>query len=135
MGMKLRGAIAAANGFERLKKNLPDEASKGIEKSTRLLMVNSQKEVPRKTEQLAHTAHFVEISTTGMKRSRAVRYGEPGEGPGVIDYAAAVHEILKAKHAPPTKAKFVEDPLVNGIPDFKRFIIESVQNGVKRAFR
>lgn len=135
MGMKIKGHVKAINGIGRVIDTLPDETSKGIEKSTRKLYTDSQVQVPKKTTALANSAHYVEHSTTGAKRSRGVRYGEPGEGEGVIDYAAAVHEILKAHHAPPTKAKYVEDPLVQGIPEYRRYLGESSQRAVRRAFR
>lgn len=135
MGMKLKGEKKAIQGFTKMKRILPDEVGKGVETCTRLLYRQSQIQVPKKTRALANTAHFVEHLTTGYKRSRGVRYGEPGEGEGIIDYAAAVHEILKASHAAPTKAKYVEDPLVAGIPRYKGYLATASKRAVRRSFQ
>lgn len=135
MGMKVKGMKEAITGCDRLKEELPNSMSDGLDKCMDYLYDETQIEVPKKTGDLAATAHVVEHETIGNTRSKGLRYGEPGEGEGVIDYAAAVHEIIGASHAPPTKAKFVEDPLVQGLDEYRKFLSESSDNAVKEAFQ
>jgi hypothetical protein len=98
----------------------------------------TQRRVPRDTNALANTAlaaGVIKDPTPRTKSSHRIIYGQAGEGEGVIDYAAAVHEILGAKHNPPTQAKYMEEPLVESIPDAKRTIAKSAKDGVRRSFR
>lgn len=39
-----------------------------------------------------------------------------GFGNAAVQYAAAVHENLTARHAPPTQAKFAEQAMIEGAP-------------------
>lgn len=135
MGMRVKGLIKAMNGCDRLVKEMPRAAGDGVDDSVDNLMKKSQRQVPKETGALAETAHIVNHITGGYKRSKGVRYGQPGEGEGIIDYAAAVHEILKASHKSPTKAKYVEDPLVQGVPYDKRAVKKAVKSAVRRSFR
>lgn len=125
----------AINGFDRLVENIQDAAGDGVDDGIDVAFAQSEIEVPKETGALLATGMKIVDSATGPTRSKAFRYGEPGEGPGVIDYAAAVHEILKASHAPPTKAKFVEDPLVQSIPATKVATIKAAKKAVRKSFR
>lgn len=135
MGMRIRGAQKAVNGVGRLKKRIEEAAQEGVDEGVDLVYAQSQIEVPKDTGALQATGQKVNKSRTGPRRSGAVRYGEPGEGEGIIDYAAAVHEILKASHAAPTKAKFVEDPLVQNVPGTKKATAAAAKKAVRRSFR
>jgi hypothetical protein len=136
MGFRVLGLQKAINGCERLKNNLPEAQQEGLDVGIEAVMAQSQVEVPKDTNALAESAHIVNRSSSGTTRSKSVRYGEPGEGEGVLDYAAAVHEILKARHTAPTKAKYVEDPLVQeGIPVTKKATKVAAKKAVKRSFR
>lgn len=135
MGMEVKGWQEANRGFNKLKSELPDAAQETVDNSTDILYEDSQVQVPKKTGDLAKSGRRIYHSQNGPKRSTGIRYGYPGEGPNVLDYAAAVHEILKASHAPPTKAKYVEGPLVENIKRYKSAGADACQNAVERAFR
>lgn len=134
MGMRLKGMTEAQKGFVKLKKELPEAADETADKSTDLLYKESQKQVPVKTSALKNSGRKIDHSRSGPKRSIGVKYGYPGEGEGVLDYAAAVHEILKASHAPPTKAKYVEEPLVQGVREYESLGGMACQRAVGRSF-
>jgi hypothetical protein len=121
--------------FKKFRRELPEACEEAADRSTDKLLVDSKFQVPKKSGALVGTAHKETIKDTGWSRTKSVKFGQPGEGEGIIDYAAAVHEILKAKHAPPTKAKFVEDPLVQGIPTYRRYTVTAAKRAVRRAFR
>jgi hypothetical protein len=77
------------------------------------LFPETQKRVPKKSGRLEETGH---VAPGDKKGSYKVVYGDSStNNDSMVDYAAAVHEIEKAKHAPPTGAKFVEEPLKEGV--------------------
>jgi hypothetical protein len=135
MGMEVRGYEEAMRGFNKLKDELEQAAEDAVNDSTDLLYDESQIRVPKKTGELAKSGRRIYHSQSGPKRSTGIRYGYPGEGPNVLDYAAAVHEILKASHAPPTAAKYVEGPLVEHIKQYHSFAADASEDAVRRAFR
>lgn len=138
MGMRILGLQKAINSCERFEKALGEAAQDGVDGSTDILYRESQVQVPKKTGALAESGRRVAHSSSGPRRSKGIKYGyqtPDSSDESVLDYAAAVHEILKASHAAPTKAKFVEDPLVQGIGDYKIKVREAVNRHKKRSFR
>ena len=122
---QLRGAM----------KHFDDHGDKAVEDTAQDIYDETQVRVPKETGALAGTGR-IERNTRGPHEfSRSIWYGEPGEGPEIIDYAAAVHEILDAQHASPTGPKYVEQPLIEAIPDFKKTVAEEMQKAVKEAFK
>ena len=85
--------------------------------------------VPKKTLALAESGKVVHNKTSRYRASFSIWYGDESEP---LDYAAAVHEILKASHAPPTQAKFVEQPLIESIKACKKKIVSAAKK-VKRS--
>lgn len=78
----------------------------------------SQVQVPKATGALEGTG---EVRPGHKPGSWAVHYGNsPVNNRSMVDYAAAVHEIEDHKHMPPTKVKFVEDPLKHNLEDLKK---------------
>ncbi len=135
MGMRVLGLIKARSAFTRMEREMKKGAEDSVDGAIDELKKESGIQIPKKTNALVGTQQVVVHSDSGSRVSKGVKYGEPGEGDGVIDYAAAVHEILKASHAPPTKAKFMEDPLFQGIPQNKRIGKAAMKEAVRRAFR
>lgn len=135
MGFKLSGYMETTRKFNHFRREIQDAAGEGAQKSSGELYRDSQKQVPRDTNALASSGRYIYHSQSGPRRSTGIKYGYPGEGDNILDYAAAVHEILKASHAPPTKAKYVEDPLVQGIPVYKSLSALACRGAVKRSFR
>lgn len=63
-------------------------------------------EVPFETGALFNTGRVEEVDDEAGQLTAAIAYGDE-----TVDYALAVHEDLEVHHDPPTKAKFVEDPV------------------------
>jgi hypothetical protein len=77
----------------------------------------TQVEVPKDTGALRDTGVLKRGDKTD---SWQIKYGDsPVEDDHAVDYAKAVHEIYEHRHEPPTKVKFVEDPLKNSKDKFK----------------
>jgi hypothetical protein len=117
MGLKLdtekfRGA------FERLQDKAKETASKSVEDHMKdVVFPETQLQVPKLTGALEATGEV----RPGTKPGRwQIHYGNsPVNNRDMVDYAAAVHEIEDHRHAPPTKTKFVEDPLKDLLPRLK----------------
>lgn len=135
MGMEVRGWEETEKGFRKLREKLEDAAQEGVNRSTDLLMSESQIQVPKKTGKLAESAEFVDHSNSGPKRSRGVKYGRTALNDQGESYAAAVHEILKASHKSPTKAKYVEAPLVESIKRYAGYTATACRRAVRKSFR
>ena len=133
MGFKMDFAPVIA-GTEKLKDELEEAAGETVDKSTDVLMFESQIQVPREHGTLAASARKTHRDMSGPTRSMGVKYGEGALNSNGESYAAAVHEILKASHALPTKAKYVEDPLVEGIKRYKSIAIMACEKAVGRSF-
>lgn len=120
--------------FREAAEKVPDKVDDAVQDHVEKVFEQTQVRVPRESGRLAATGK-VEKTTHGEKKSAKITYGEPGEGKGVVDYAAAVHEILHAKHVPPTGAKFVEQPLIESIDTAKEKTAKAVEKGIKEAFK
>lgn len=113
MGLKMdfsefRGAL------ERLRDKSKDACSKAVEEHMReVVFPESQVQVPKATGALEATGEVRPGVKTG---SWQIHYGNsPVNDRSMVDYAAAVHEIEEHRHDPPTKIKYVEDPLKNNL--------------------
>lgn len=81
------------------------------------VMKDSLVEVPKESGVLARSARIMPIEETPKSLSITFGYGfgdevSPETGYVAAEYAVPVHEILEAIHPPPTKAKYLEDPLL-----------------------
>jgi hypothetical protein len=134
MGLKVKGKIASKR-FAKLEEQLGEAAQETVDRSTASLMKVSQVQVPKETGQLANSAIYVEHLSVGPRRIKSVRYGDTALNSNGESYAAAVHEILKASHKQPTKAKYVEGPLLEGIPTYKKFGTYECRKVVRKIFK
>ena len=114
MGLKLNMEEFRA-AFQRLRDGAGDTCAKAVREHMLLdVLPATQARVPKLTGALVGTAR-VEAGRTPYETS--VWYGDSAtENDLAVDYAAAVHEILEKKHAPPTSAKYVEEPLHESVP-------------------
>jgi len=128
-------AKSARQGFMKMRLNAISAAHDAVEDHAKEVFDETQVRVPRKTNALAETGKVEKNPTEGGKVSSTIWYGEEGEGKGVVDYAAAVHEILEAKHMPPTGAKFVEQPLVESVERGKEILAHRWEDLVKESFK
>jgi hypothetical protein len=115
VGLKVKGLDEFRDAFARLR----DDGQGTLEGSVREHMEQdvfpkTQELVPVATGDLKGTGVVISGSKDG---STAIKYGNsPVNDRDLVDYAAAVHEILEHRHAPPTQAKFVEEPLKESVP-------------------
>lgn len=105
-------------GLQAKIKRASEEMPKAVDAATKehieAVFAETKILVPKKTGALLSTGKVQKNETTADHSSYSIVYGG-----GEVDYAAAVHEILKASHAQPTQAKYVEEPLVASSPAAK----------------
>ena len=136
------GAVAAVQKwFDGVKKDLMrgvkdlDEASADILlEALRPTFEKTQDLVPFKTGKLQASGFLVK--GTGKSKNVFMGYARRGSPP----YAIFVHENLEAAHAPPTQAKFFEQPVTEDLPEIinrvrlamrKQVIVSFIKKGGK----
>jgi hypothetical protein len=91
----------------------------------------SQREVPRDSEQLAESGRIVEDPEAGRV---SVVYGDSerhnGNAQPSSTYARVQHEDTTLAHPRGGKAKFVEDPLKASVPDFERNLRRRIEEAL-----
>jgi hypothetical protein len=109
MNVELRvdGPEELLNSIQRFANEYPQVAAQALYDELRLVMNESQRQVPVDTGILRASGSVdVPMSEGGIITS-SLGYS--------TNYAVYVHENLEAFHKPPTKAKFLEDPLYQAI--------------------
>jgi hypothetical protein len=107
-----------------------DTAEKLVKEASRVALYNeiiqimrlSIRQVPVDTGLLRSTA-YVTLPTTGSKINIKVGYGS--------QYVVYVHENTTAFHNPPTKAKFLSDPIQERLNGFAERVAANVKRMVK----
>jgi len=102
---------------DRTIKEFPDMIGVAVDSHVNNVFAETQIRVPKKTTTLQQTGQIKKNKTGKNRYSYSIWYGG-----GEVDYAAAVHEILKAEHAAPTGAKYVEQPLIESIGAARKLI-------------
>lgn len=115
--------------FARAAEDFPVYFDTATDHHTDAVFAETKVRVPKKTGALEATGIVEEHSTKNHFRF-IITYGG-----GDVDYAAAVHEILKASHAPPTGAKYVEQPLIESIPALKVRLQEAAKKAKAYVFK
>ncbi len=133
MGFKMNTS-SARKKWKLAEKNFEDAFEDAANAHIEVVFAQTQIRVPKETGRLAETGR-VEHNSSGRRHvSNSIWYGEPGEGEGIVDYAAAVHEILSASHNPPTGAKFVEVPLIQSASVAKVLLEVAARRAKKKSF-
>lgn len=103
--------------FSEAGRDLINGAVVGMYLTAREIMAESLLITPIETGTLRKSARIEPVEADG--ESVRVRFGygygdeiNPVTRRPAADYAVPVHEILEAKHAPPTQAKFLEQPVL-----------------------
>lgn len=101
--------------FEEAGRQLIAGLMAGIYQAEVDIMYVSQTEVPVDTGTLRASGRVLEPERHGDTIVGTIGYGygeqvNPKTGQLAAQYAVPVHERLDVRHAPPTKAKFLEDP-------------------------
>ncbi len=103
----------------------------GLYKAAIEIMYESQRIVPVDTATLKGSAQVQEPEHVGDRISVTLGYGygvqvNPKTGQIAAQYAVPVHERLDQYHAPPTQAKYLEQPVLEFIPRFGETIAASI---------
>lgn len=93
------------DNITRAVEGIKDLTPEALEYGVQPIFDESQRQVPVKTHALKDSG-FIDTSITSKGARAVVAYGKGGK-PG---YGVFVHEMVDYYHAPPTKAKFLEDP-------------------------
>jgi hypothetical protein len=89
----------------------------------------SQYEVPVDTGALRSSGYITQPYVFGNQVAISIVYGQ-----AAAPYALWVHEMMESYHEPPTKAKFLEDPLTNSLEDFRRGFRQVLEDAVSGRF-
>lgn len=130
-------------GLDELKKKLQElerkvvhAAEEAVHEATEDIFDVTQERVPRgDTGLLAASGGVEKMETTRTKVGAKIHYGDSDTDRVGVFYAAAVHEILSHEHAAPTGPKYVEGPLVEGIPRIKEKLAVKIGDAVKEGLR
>jgi hypothetical protein len=150
-----------AGGFAAVGENMVMRLSAALDAFGEIIMDSSLEQCPVETGTLKRSARVGALGTRtvrggGGKFVGATSYADAGEDIVIIgygfgdeinpktrrpasDYAVPVHEIIEAYHKPPTKAKFLEDPVYEHSSEMEPFLaswlnIESELTPVLGAF-
>jgi len=108
-----------------LYKDVNDEMQKSVDKVMTEVFNESQELVPVATGALRESGRLVKTPSVGNLQSETyISYGD-----GLVDYAIYVHENLQDIHESPTQAKYLETPMAQAEPTFKK----EIQNGIRIA--
>lgn len=129
MGFKMSTKETLAK-FDKAEKEFPDAIGVTVEEHVTDVFAETQVLVPKLTHALEATGKIKKNESGNNKFSFSIWYGG-----GEVDYAAAVHEILRASHEPPTQAKYVEQPLIESVGALKKRINSAANKAKKVAFK
>lgn len=122
MGFEIHGIDKTIRKFDRFKDVLPDRGQEAAEEYSEIVFDVSQILVPRDTGALADSGRTGVSDDTGSRRAAYVHYGNSSTDRVGVFYAAAVHERFDHYHAPPTQAKYVEQPLFAQVGQYRRLL-------------
>ena len=122
----LKGDLELQEVLKAAKDKTPLAVAQAIWEEANLIFAKSQILVPVDTSalrgsggvsapQMGNQGYFVDIF-----------YGGPA-----APYALYVHEIIGNYHNPPTQAKYLEQPLVQAIPDIKNNLSRRIMHIIK----
>jgi len=97
--------------LEKLDKRAQAELKKALYAEAELIMTESKKQVPVDTGTLRSTGYVKQPEEKGDLVEVEMGYGGPA-----APYAIWVHERTELHHNPPTKAKYLEDPVKTAAP-------------------
>ena len=106
-----------AGAFERAGGFIISGAATGLRDVADAIMEDSLEECPLETGVLRRSARVFPLEGNGKELTVSFGYGygdeiNPIRKLPAAGYAVPVHEIIEHYHEPPTKAKFLEDPVL-----------------------
>jgi len=121
----LKSTKQLMDGLKRFQKSFPEEIAKATARCVAYDIIKpSVRECPVKTGVLRASV-FID--------DPVVRDGNLSIGFGYTRYYSVyVHENLDSYHKPPTKAKFLEDPMMRAVPNIANSIMKETLRIVER---
>lgn len=125
----------ASGPFEGMGQRIVAGAADGLAAVAIRIMEESLIQCPVETGTLKRSARYeMAEEVTGKVEVRlGYGYGEeinPITRRPASDYAVPVHEILEAYHEPPTKAKFLEDPLLEHASEIEPYLASTIKASI-----
>lgn len=122
--------------FRQAGEQLIQASERGLYQAAVDIMYVSQTECPVDTATLKSSARIIEPVRTAEAITVTMGYGygnerNPKTGELASGYAVPVHERMDVKHEPPTKAKYLEDPMHAYAALFGRTLAMSIQRAEK----
>jgi len=102
----------------------PEQVKNAVWEELQTVLVESKKECPVDSGALRGSGHVPEPEVTDGNIRATIGYSQ--------GYAYWVHELIDNWHEPPTKAKYLEDPLMAALPTITEKIIERVEAMIAR---
>lgn len=109
---------------------MPALASALFEEAEKVMKVSKEQQVPVDTGNLKSTGQVQLPVISGSSVQVVMGYGN-----SAVDYALVVHEDLTARHHSGQKAKYLEDPLNEALPQFDQNMSKALQEVIDRTTR
>ena len=131
MNVKLgvKGHKSTMARFNKARNSTIDELVRQLDAEAEKVMQEAQVEVPKDTGALHDT---IRRDRTLITKSRGIEVVIKAGG-ARAPYALYVHEDLNAYHAPPTKAKFLEDPFRRSVSGISGRLVVKINAALKKA--
>lgn len=125
MGFTFEGLAELERRLKEAEETIGKEAAKAVEANIEEIFEETQRRVPQKTGALKESGRIEWKDRGGDHPEATIKYGNSEVDRVGVFYAAAVHEIMDARHDPPTGPKYVELPLIEGEEKFKRALAKA----------
>lgn len=122
----LKGDLELQNVLKAAKDETPLAVAQAIWEEANLIFAKSQILVPVDTSALRGSG-----GVSAPQRGNNGYYVDIFYGGPAAPYALYVHEIIGNYHNPPTQAKYLEQPLVQAIPDIQNNLSRRIMHIIK----
>jgi len=124
--VEVKGTKELQRALEKLGDRAQAELGKALYAEAELIMTESKKQCPVDTGTLRSTGYVKQSEEKGDLVEVEMGYGGPA-----APYAVWVHELTELHHNPPTKAKYLEDPVKAATPKLPGALAKRLRKVVK----
>lgn len=128
--LEFHGLNELIKTLEKAEKEVSEKAKETVSSNIKKVFEETQRRVPVRTEALKKSGRIEWGDETGNHISASIVYGDSEVDRIGVYYAAAVHEVLDAKHEVPTGPKYVELPIIEAKESFKKDIAKMAQKAL-----
>ena len=126
--IKAADTMGGYDKFKNLKKVAISELHKGVDAEVEGIMQDAQVEVPKETGALHDT---IRRDKTKISKIEGISV-KIRAGGSKAPYGIYVHEDLNARHASPTKAKFLTDPFKRKVQGMGKRLSARINSVIKK---